>query len=143
MLLPVSWSSCGFASVALAPSCALVVHQWGSCWGGQTHSLGGVELVSLLVPHTHTLMASCLASSPKAPAGEEQSQVSRSYTLGLAHLPVPTPTRPALLCYPGEVQATFLSAAVRRGRAVSVHSLDINMGPGNSPNHGLSHGLWW
>lgn len=35
---PVSWRSCGFESVGLAPLCTLVVHRWSRCWGGSTQN---------------------------------------------------------------------------------------------------------
>lgn len=50
-------------------------------------------------------------------------------TLGLAHLLVPMPPRPALLCYPGEVQPTFLSAAVRKGQGRLCAFPEHQLGP--------------
>ena len=36
---PVSWRSCSFGSVGLAPSHAPTVHRWGGSWGGQLKAL--------------------------------------------------------------------------------------------------------
>lgn len=75
---PVLQKSCRFDSGALAPSCALVVHQWGRCWGGLTHRPGSGFSRRVIQPHSSPMLTPLGPALQHCP-GEVRGQLSQGW----------------------------------------------------------------